>query len=61
MIYGLSHMTFITYYLKKMSRIITGVLGGKEVCSSDAKQHSIAADKFFMIGITLTGITVTVH
>jgi catechol 2,3-dioxygenase-like lactoylglutathione lyase family enzyme len=47
---GLSHITFITHDLEKMLRIITEVLGGKEIYSSDAKQFSISAEKFFMVG-----------
>lgn len=50
MISGLSHITFITRDLEKMSRIMIEVLGGKEIYSSDAKQHSISAEKFFMVG-----------
>ena len=50
MISGLSHITFITHDLEKMSRVLLEVLGGKEVYSSDAKQFSIAAEKFFMVG-----------
>ncbi len=49
MICGLSHITFITRDLEKMSRIMVEVLGGKEIYSSDAKQHSISAEKFFMV------------
>ena len=50
MISGLSHVTFIVKDLNKMARVIADVLAGKEVYSSDAKQHSISAEKFFMIG-----------
>jgi fosfomycin resistance protein FosX len=44
---GLSHITFITHDLEKMSRIIVGVLGGREVYASGTKQHSISPEKFF--------------
>jgi fosfomycin resistance protein FosX len=44
---GLSHITFITHDLEKMSRIIVGVLGGREVYASGFKQHSISPEKFF--------------
>jgi len=50
MISGLSHITFITRDLEKMARLIVEVLGGKEIYSSAAKQFSISAEKFFMVG-----------
>ena len=50
MISGLSHITFITRDLEKMSRIIIEVLGGKEVYSSGDKTFSLAREKFFIAG-----------
>ena len=47
---GLSHITFITHDLNKMSRMIIDVLGGEEIYSSDTRQFSISAEKFFMVG-----------
>ena len=47
---GLSHITFITRDLAKMSRIIIDVLGGKEIYDSAAKNFSISHEKFFMVG-----------
>ena len=50
MISGLSHITFATRDLEKMSRIIIEVLGGKEVYSSGDKTFSLAREKFFIAG-----------
>ena len=50
MISGLSHLTFITRDLDKMSRIIIDVFGGKEIYDSAAKNFSISHEKFFMVG-----------
>jgi len=50
MISGLSHITFVTRDLEKMSRIIIEVLGGKEVYSSGDKTFSLAREKFFIAG-----------
>jgi len=50
MISGLSHITFITCDLEKMSRIIIEVLGGKEVYSSGDKTFSLSREKFFSAG-----------
>ena len=47
---GLSHITFITRDLKKMSCVIIDVLGGKEIYDSAAKNFSISREKFFMVG-----------
>ena len=47
---GLSHITFVVRDLAAMSRIMVEVLGGREVYSSGARQHSISAEKFFMVG-----------
>ncbi len=50
MISGLSHITFVTRDLEKMSRIVIEVLGGKEVYSSGDKTFSLAREKFFIAG-----------
>lgn len=50
MISGLSHLTFIVHDLEKMTRVIVEVLGGREIYASGSKQHSIAPEKFFMVG-----------
>ena len=50
MIQGLSHLTFIVSDLDKMSRIITEVLGGKEVYSSGDRTFSTSREKFFVAG-----------
>ncbi len=50
MIFGLSHLTFIVQDLEKMTRIVTDVLGGREVYASGAKQLSLSLEKFFDVG-----------
>ena len=45
MISGLSHITFITSDLEKMSLIITQVLGGTEICDCGGKTLSILLPK----------------
>ncbi len=50
MIEGLSHITFITHDLEKISRIIIEVLGGFEVYNSGKKQFSLSREKFFAVG-----------
>ena len=50
LIQGLSHITFIVQDLDKMTRIITEVLGGREVYASGPKQYSISPEKFFDVG-----------
>ena len=50
MISGLSHITFITRDLDKMSRIIIDVLDGTEIYDSAAKNFSLSHEKFFMVG-----------
>jgi fosfomycin resistance protein FosX len=46
----ISHLTFIVHDLEKMSRIMTEVLGGREVYASGTKQHSLSPEKFFAVG-----------
>jgi fosfomycin resistance protein FosX len=50
MIQGLSHLTFVVRDLEKMSRIVTEVLGGKEVYSSGDATFSTSREKFFVAG-----------
>jgi fosfomycin resistance protein FosX len=47
---GLSHMTFIVRDLDRMTRILTGVLGAREVYASGGETFSVAREKFFQIG-----------
>jgi fosfomycin resistance protein FosX len=47
---GLSHLTFITSDLEKLSLIITQVLGGTEIYSSGEKTFSTSREKFFDVG-----------
>jgi fosfomycin resistance protein FosX len=47
---GLSHMTFVVRDLDRMSRILTGILGAKEVYSSGQETFSVAREKFFRVG-----------
>lgn len=50
MIEGLSHLTFIVRDLDRMGRIITEVLGGREVYSSGERTFSTSREKFFVAG-----------
>ncbi|MFT3674161.1 FosX/FosE/FosI family fosfomycin resistance hydrolase [Aestuariivirga sp.] len=50
MIEGLSHLTFIVRDLDRMGRIITEVLGGREVYSSGDRTFSTSREKFFVAG-----------
>lgn len=50
MIEGLSHMTFIVRDLDRMARILTGVLGAREIYSSGDETFSEAREKFFQVG-----------
>lgn len=47
---GLSHMTFIVRDLDRMTRLITDVLGGREVYSSGDATFSLSREKFFVAG-----------
>jgi catechol 2,3-dioxygenase-like lactoylglutathione lyase family enzyme len=47
---GLSHMTFVVRDLERMTRILTGVLGAREVYASGAETFSVAREKFFQAG-----------
>ncbi|WP_274423541.1 FosX/FosE/FosI family fosfomycin resistance hydrolase [Chelativorans sp. YIM 93263] len=50
MIEGLSHMTFIVRDLDRMSEILSGVFGAREVYSSEDDTFSVSREKFFLIG-----------
>jgi fosfomycin resistance protein FosX len=47
---GLSHMTFVVRDLDRMSRILTGILGAKEVYRSGNETFSVARERFFQAG-----------
>ena len=47
MIEGLSHMTFIVRDLERMSRIMTDVLGAREIYASGDRMFSRSREKFF--------------
>ena len=50
MIEGLSHITLVVSDLDRMKQIVESVLGGQEVYSSGVRLHSLAPEKFFLIG-----------
>ncbi|HLN38214.1 MAG TPA: FosX/FosE/FosI family fosfomycin resistance hydrolase [Xanthobacteraceae bacterium] len=50
MIAGLSHMTFIVRDLDRMTRILTGIFGAREVYASGESTFSIEREKFFQVG-----------
>lgn len=50
MIEGLSHMTFVVRDLDRMSSILEGVLGAKQVYASDGETFSVSREKFFLVG-----------
>jgi catechol 2,3-dioxygenase-like lactoylglutathione lyase family enzyme len=57
MIEGLSHLTFIVRDLEKMSDVIIGVLGGREIYSSGDATFSTSREKFFLVhGIWLAAM-----
>ena len=47
---GLSHITLITKDLARMSAIIEGALGGREIYSSGDDTFSLSREKFFDVG-----------
>lgn len=49
MITGISHITLIVSDLKRSSDFLKAVFNAKEVYSSEEKQFSISAEKFFVI------------
>jgi catechol 2,3-dioxygenase-like lactoylglutathione lyase family enzyme len=50
MIEGLSHITLITKDLARMSAIVEGALGGREIYSSGDDTFSLSREKFFDVG-----------
>ena len=50
MIAGLSHMTFVVRDLERMTRILTGIFGAREVYASGEETFSVAREKFFQVG-----------
>jgi fosfomycin resistance protein FosX len=50
MIEGLSHLTFVVRDLNRMSEILIGVFGAREVYSSGEDTFSVSREKFFLIG-----------
>ena len=50
MIKGLSHMTFVVRDLERMTEILTGVFGAREVYASGEDTFSVAREKFFLVG-----------
>jgi fosfomycin resistance protein FosX len=47
---GLSHVTFIVRDLDRMTRILTGIFGTREVYASGEETFSVAREKFFQVG-----------
>jgi fosfomycin resistance protein FosX len=47
---GLSHITLITRDLARMSAIVEGALGGREIYSSSEDTFSLSREKFFDVG-----------
>jgi catechol 2,3-dioxygenase-like lactoylglutathione lyase family enzyme len=47
---GLSHVTFIVRDLERMTRILTGIFGAREVYASGEVTFSVAREKFFQVG-----------
>ena len=50
MIAGLSHLTFVVRDLERMTRILTGIFGAREVYASGEETFSVAREKFFQVG-----------
>jgi fosfomycin resistance protein FosX len=47
---GLSHVTFVVRDLERMTRILTGIFGARELYASGEESFSIAREKFFQVG-----------
>jgi catechol 2,3-dioxygenase-like lactoylglutathione lyase family enzyme len=47
---GLSHVTFVVRDLDRMTRILTGIFGAREVYASGEETFSMAREKFFQVG-----------
>ncbi|WP_262029131.1 FosX/FosE/FosI family fosfomycin resistance hydrolase [Microvirga sp. Mcv34] len=50
MIEGLSHITLITRDLDRMTAIVQGALGGREIYASGDDTFSLSREKFFDVG-----------
>ncbi len=50
MIQGLSHLTFVVRDLERMTRILTGIFGAREVYASGEETFSVVREKFFQVG-----------
>jgi catechol 2,3-dioxygenase-like lactoylglutathione lyase family enzyme len=50
MITGLSHLTFIVNDLDRMEDILVSVLKAEKVYDSNGRQHSLSAERFFIVG-----------
>ncbi len=50
MIQGLSHMTFMTRDLERMTTILTEILDAREIYASGDATFSVSREKFFLIG-----------
>jgi catechol 2,3-dioxygenase-like lactoylglutathione lyase family enzyme len=47
---GLSHMTFVVRDLERMTRILSGIFGAREIYASGDETFSVAREKFFQLG-----------
>jgi catechol 2,3-dioxygenase-like lactoylglutathione lyase family enzyme len=47
---GLSHVTFVVRDLERMTRVLTGIFGAREVYASGEETFSVAREKFFQVG-----------
>jgi catechol 2,3-dioxygenase-like lactoylglutathione lyase family enzyme len=47
---GLSHVTYVVRDLERMTRILTGIFGAREVYASGEETFSVAREKFFQAG-----------
>jgi catechol 2,3-dioxygenase-like lactoylglutathione lyase family enzyme len=47
---GLPHVTFVVRDLERMTRILTGIFGAREVYASGDETFSVAREKFFQVG-----------
>ncbi len=50
MVSGISHLTFIVRDLDRMEEILCGVLGARRVYDSGLHSHSLAPERFFLVG-----------
>ena len=49
---GISHITFIVRDLERMAVLLCQGLGAREIYDSGSRQHSLSAEKFFLLGGT---------